>query len=167
MGSPQDDVGRGPHLKSLPYGICTDQQWIHPSPVFHLLMINGSIFPFLSQVLNPKKKGKKKKKYQNSGTVWQHLAVYRVNMADGVYSVQTLIDRSPSCLAWWTLNSPSWTTYEGGKYSSAGVPGLWMGTVCRRCWEDNRQRLSLSWNIKTDNLLLNHSLLPALNRAAV
>lgn len=82
-------------------------------------MINGSIFPFLSQVLNPKKKGKKKKKYQNSGTVRQRLAVYGVTMADGVYSVQTLIDRSPSCLAWWTLNSPSWTTYEGGKSSGA------------------------------------------------
>lgn len=79
------------------------------------LVITGSIFPFLSQVLNPKKKGKKKKKYQNSGTVRRRLAVSGVAAADGVYSVPPLIDRSPSCPAWWTLNSPSWTTSEGGK----------------------------------------------------
>lgn len=43
--------------------------------------------------------------------------MHGAKMADGVYSVQTLIDRSPSCPAWWTQSSPSWTTYEGGKSS--------------------------------------------------
>lgn len=86
--------------------------------------------------------------------------MYGAKMADGVYSVQTLIDRSPSCPAWWTLSSPSWTTYEGGK-SSRG-PSLvceWLlgGKLC----------LSVSWNIQTDNLLLNYPLLPALNQAAL
>lgn len=117
-------------LRGRPQTGQADNESATVNSVFSLPVKNCSIFSFLSQVLNPKKKGKKKKKYQNSGTVWRGLAVFHgANMSDSVDSVQTLVGRSPSCLAWWTQNCPSWTTYEGGKCSSTSV-WLLTHTVC-------------------------------------
>lgn len=147
----------GPDLKSPPSGIWTKQQWILPPALVKWFSVPSSF-------TGTKSKEERKKEEEVSKLRNGNRAAGCLLRQYGRRCLQSspLIDRSPSCPAWWTPSSPSWTTYEGGKYFSLRVL-----TVCRRCWEEHRPCLSLSWDMKTDNLQPNNSLLPALNQAAV